>query len=171
MIAALVLAGCGGGPPEPTGVAPYGIGPQYRPEPAATGPGCGSNEAASYVHLELFAEGKVMVVPAGIGIAEPVLDGAYARGGRCRHALFTTEPTGVIGVAREDLTLGDLFTIWDKPLTSNRLLSFDQPVRVHVDGEPWSGDPRAVPLTDHAQIVVEAGGPPIEPHTSYVFGE
>lgn len=110
-----------------------------------------------------------MIVPAGIGIADPQIDGAYARGGRCRHALFTTEPTGVVAVAEPGLTLGDLFRVWDKPLASDRLLSFRAPVRVHVDGTAWTQDPRAVPLTDESQIVVEAGGPPIEPHADYLF--
>ena len=168
-VLALSLAACGGSP-APTGLAPYGEAPRWRPGPAAAGPGCESDRAArDRVHLELFAEGKVMVVPAGIGIAAPAMDGAYARGGRCRHALFTTEPTGVVEVAEPGLTLGDLFRIWDRPLTDGRLLSFRAPVRVHVDGERYDADPRTVPLAGEAQIVVEAGGPPVEPHAEYVF--
>lgn len=170
VLAALVLTLSACGAPEVTGVAPYGAGERYRPAPAATGPGCEPRRSAAYrVHLELFAAGKVMVVPAGIGIAAPRIDGAYARGGRCRHALFTTEPTGVIAVAEPDLTLGDLFEIWGRPLAADRLLSFRAPVRVHVDGERFRGDPRSVPLAEEAQIVVQAGGPPVEPHADYVF--
>jgi hypothetical protein len=166
---ALVLTACGART-ELTGVAPYGEGPRWRPGPGAAGPGCEPGRTGrDRVHLELFAQGKVMVVPAGIGIADPVIDGAYARGGRCRHALFTTEPTGVIEVAEASLQLGDLFRIWDRPLSADRLLDFRAPVRAHVNGRPYPGDPRTIPLTDEAQIVVQAGGPPVEPHADYVF--
>ena len=48
------------------------------------------------VHLELFARGLVLLVPAGIGVAPPVeRDGAYVLGGRCLYPLRTREPTGV----------------------------------------------------------------------------
>ncbi len=169
VLGAVVLSLTGCGASELTGVAPYGAGPRYRPDPDATGPGCADRSATGRVHVELFAAGKVMILPAGIGIADPRIDGAYARGGRCRHALFTTEPTGVVDVARPRQTLGDLFDIWDRPLATDRLLSFRAPVQVHVDGERWDRDPRAVPLTDEAQIVVQAGGPPVEPHAEYTF--
>lgn len=166
---ALLLTACGG-PVELTGVAPYGDTPRHRPGPAATGPGCEPGRIGrDRVHLELFAKGKVVVVPAGIGIAGPAIEGAYARGGRCRHALFTTEPTGVIELAEPGLTLGDLFRIWDKPFSADRMLSFEAPVRAHLNGRPYPGDPRTIPLGDEAQIVLQAGGPLVEPHADYTF--
>jgi hypothetical protein len=39
---------------------------------------------------------------------------------------------------------------------------------VFVGGRPFAGDPRRVPLTRHAQIVVEVGGH-VAPHPSYLF--
>jgi hypothetical protein len=168
-VLALLVAGCG----ELRGVAPIGTGPRYRPAPAATassGLGCADNPPRAWVHLELFARGKVMIVPAGIGIAPPYRrDGAYVRGGRCRYPLSTTEPTGLIAVARPGLTLGDLFAVWGRPLARDRLDGFRAPVTVHLDGRRWTGDPRAVPLRHHAQIVVQAGTPLVEPHASYRF--
>lgn len=166
---ALAVGGCG----EPRGVAPFGSGALYRPAPGASdgaGLTCARHEPGGWVHLELFAHGKVMIVPAGIGVAEPfVRDGAYVRGGRCRYPLTTTEPTGLIGVAQPGLTLGDLFAVWDRPLTRDRLVGVRAPVTVHVDGRPWPGAPADVPLRHHAQIVVQAGGPLVDPHASYTF--
>jgi hypothetical protein len=37
-----------------------------------------------------------------------------------------------------------------------------------VGGRPWRGDPNAIPLTRHAQIVLEIG-PYIPPHRTYLF--
>ena len=177
----LALAGCGSAPAyDPRGVAPIGTGPAFRPgslSPAVAaarpvaGLECGSRASASaWVHVELFAQGKVLIVPAGIGVAPPrVRDGAYVRGGRCRYPLFTDEPTGLIGVDRPGMTLGDLFAVWDRPLGRERLADFRAPVRVHVDGRQWTGHPANVPLRHHAQIVVQAGGPAVAPHAHYTF--
>ena len=41
-------------------------------------------------------------------------------------------------------------------------------VTVFVDGKPWPGAPAAVPLTRHAEIVLEVG-PHVPPHSSYAF--
>lgn len=169
-ILALALAACGD---EPRGVAPIGTGPLHRPAAGAravAGLPCTDAAPRDWIHLELFAHGKVMIVPAGIGIAKPYeRDGAYVRGGRCRYPLSTSEPTGLIGVTEPGLTLGDLFAVWDEPLSRDRLAGVDAPVTVHLDGRAWQGEPGDVPLRPHAQIVVQAGGPPVEPHASYAF--
>jgi hypothetical protein len=111
------------------------------------------------VHLELFANRRVVVVPRGIGIA---------RSG-CRYPLSTSVPTGVLDVARDRrYTLGDLFRVWGRRLTRSRLLSFRGPVAVFVGGRRFRGDPNAVQLAKHAEIVVELGRY-LPPHITYVF--
>jgi hypothetical protein len=156
---AILIAGCGG-----SAVPPIGNGPDYRPPPGAHASSrltCGAHRARTWIHLELFRAGKVVVVPAGIGIAPPRhRAGAYVTGGRCRLPLYTEEPTGLIGVARDGLTLGDLFAIWGRPLTADA---------VHVDGHRWDGPAAAVPLHDHAQIVVQTGPQRVTPHAEYRF--
>lgn len=176
LVALSLLTGCGGGPPEPVGVASVGPGPRYQP--SAPGPDarpigdltCERAPAAGYAHVELFAHGRVVIVPAGIGLAPPrVREGAYVRGRGCRYPLFTEEPTGLIGLRRPGLTLADLFRVWGRPLGPGALAGFRAPVRVHVDGEPWAGDPGAVPLERHGQVVVQAGRPLVTPHADYRF--
>jgi hypothetical protein len=121
-------------------------------------------------HLELFAHGHVVIVPAGIGIAPPRRrEGAYVRGGACRYPVWSDESTGLLRLARGGLTLGDLFAVWGQPLTRSRLARWSAPVRAHVDGRPWRGDPRGIPLRDHAQIVLQAGGPLLAPNARYEF--
>jgi hypothetical protein len=114
------------------------------------------------VHVELFAHGRAMVVPAGIGVAPPLVrDGAYVRAGRCEYALRTHEPTGVVEVAtRRPVTLGDLLALWGQPITPTRLAGFaaggGAGVAAFVDGRRVA-DPRAVALRRHAQIVLMIG--------------
>jgi hypothetical protein len=82
---------------------------------------------------------------------------------------MTSEPTGVVEVARGTrATLGSLFALWGQPLARGRLAGFAGRVRVHLGGRAWRGDPRDVPLTPHAQVVVQVG-PPVVPHARYRF--
>lgn len=126
------------------------------------------------VHVELFAQNRVVLLPAGIGVRGPV---RYAEGrilaARCDGSLVTLDPTGVVLVrARSHLTLRALFRAWGQPLSRTRLAAFRAPAGGHVhafvDGRPRPGDPRAIPLTPDAEIVLEVG-PHVRPHTSYTF--
>jgi hypothetical protein len=127
------------------------------------------------VHVELFAQRQVVVVPAGIGMAPPVQRrGAYVLGARCSYPLRTREPTGLVELdsQAEPLTLGDLFAVWGQPLSTTRLAGFRAPpgqrVEAYLDGRPWRGDPRAMPLRRHAVVVLEVGGH-VPPHAAYRF--
>jgi hypothetical protein len=133
-----------------------------------TAPGGGWADA----HLEVFARGRVVIVPPGVGIALPRRQvGAAVRGGRCWYPVRTTDPTGVIRYRPgRRLVLGDVFAIWGQPLMPNRLCGFRSRagVRVYVDGRRWAGRPAALPLRRHEEIVVEIGRA-VPPHAAYVF--
>jgi hypothetical protein len=155
---------------------PIGAGPRFHP-PAA-GPVIGQCTRAlgprDGVHVEVFASDRVLLLPAGIGARPPrdLLDGRVT-GARCYGALVSLDPTGLVLVRPgAGLTLGDLFRSWGQPLARTRLTSFGAPagtsVTVFVDGKRWPGAPSAVPLTRHAEIVLEVG-PHVPPHPSYVF--
>ncbi len=125
------------------------------------------------VHLELYAARLVIPVPAGIGVAPPQhRRGAYVLGGACVYPLRTHEPTGVVVVdhraASAVPTLGALFAIWGQPLSRGRLAGFRGPVRAYLGGVRWTGTPGAIPLTRHAEIVLEVGRA-IPPHRTYLF--
>ncbi len=124
------------------------------------------------VHLELFAGGRVLVVPAGIGVRPPrVRDGARVRGGQCELGLRTLEPTGLVAVTAgvATPTLGTLFAIWGQPLSPGRMAGFSGSVAAWVDGARWRGDPARISLGRHVQVVVEVGRPLIPPHARYSF--
>jgi hypothetical protein len=188
-LALALTAGCGGErqkqdeplPPDPSRVAiPIGPAPRWQPPPTSDavraarpvdGMRCSKQEPDRFgVHLELFAERRVLIVAQGIGLAPPLRrDGAYVRGGRCSYPIVTHEPTGVLEVAPgRELRLGHLFELWGQPLSRRRIASFEGEVQAFVAGRPWRGDPRDIPLRRHAQIVLEVGGY-IPPHPSYRF--
>lgn len=183
--ACLFIGGCGDPGPQPGalagGVVPaspravsVGRGARFQPPAGAFVTAtmrCVTTYTPRYgVHLELFADGHIIVVPAGIGFERPLRRaGAYVHGGRCSYPLRTREPTGVIEVAREaPASLGEFFAIWGRPLNARRLLDFQGRVRAWVDGRRITGDPRAIALVPHAQIVVVVG-PDVPVHATYAF--
>jgi hypothetical protein len=167
------------GDPIPT---PIGVGPRFHPGPTspavararpAGGLACGAAVRKRVrAHVELFARRRVVIVPAGIGVAPPlVLRNGFVARGRCSYPIRTVEPTGVVEVdAALGATVGDLFAVWGRRLAPNRLLTFSGRVQAFVAGKRWHRDPRRIPLRRHAQIVLEVGGY-VPPHRSYLFGE
>lgn len=190
---ALSLGACGAGVPgspapgalaggrvpataEPVSI---GIGPRLRPGPGALPQpglpcrpigGARDERTREAVHLELFAQRRIVIVPAGIGIGAPRrTDGAFVRGGRCAMPLRTTEPTGVIELTPGTrATVGDLFAVWGRKLGDRQLLSFRGPVRAWVDGRRDRGPVGGIALLDGRQIVIVVG-PPVPVHATYAF--
>lgn len=177
VLLALLAAGCGGGSADLAAIPlSIGRGPKFLPpaighRSAHARLACGRRPPLTYgAHVELFAAGHVVQVPAGIGVGPPVTRrGAYVTRGRCWHPLYTTEPTGLIEIAAATTpTLGTLFDVWRQPLSPTRLVGFHGGVRAYVGGARRHGDPRAIPLRRHAQIVLEVG-PYVPPHPAYEF--
>jgi hypothetical protein len=184
---AALAAGCGRSAQQTTIRLP----PDERPVPIGRGPGyriaavspavarreaigglrCTSSHAGHYgVHLELYARGLVVPVPAGIGVAPPQhRQGAYVLGGSCSYPLRTFEPTGVIIVDSGPLrTLGALFAVWGQPLSGNALAGFRGRVLTFLGGRRWTEPPGKIPLRGHAEIVLEIDGS-VLPHPTYRF--
>jgi hypothetical protein len=189
LMAAAAVPACGSASP-PRGAAasasiprslltearPIGTGPRFTLP--ASGPVAGTCEQSVGprvgVHVEVFAANRVLLLPAGIGVRTPwtKLNGRIT-GAHCYGALVTLDPTGLVLVRPGSrLTLGDLFRAWGEPLSRTRLTSFaaaaGTQVAVFVGGRPWPGPPASVPLTRHAEIVLEVG-PHVPPHSSYAF--
>ena len=108
-------------------------------------------------HLLILDHGKPIPVPDNVG--RPV-------GGQCLYWLHTHTPDGVIHIespANRTFTLGDFFAIWNQPLNKTRAASAfatsKETLKTWVDGKPYAGDPAKIPLTKHADIVIEVGPP------------
>ncbi len=192
-MAALLVSGCGGARDQSSagGARSDELPADYIPVPAGrsaayrlsavspavarrapiAGLRCAAGAPRSYgVHVELYAHRLVVPVPAGIGIAPPQRrHGAYVLSGACSYPLRTFEPTGVFVVdAGHRLSLGTLFKIWGQPLSRSRLAGFRGRVQAFVGGRAWARAPELIPLTRHAEIVLEIDGA-IPPHPAYRF--
>ena len=155
------------------GERPIGRGERFNPPVTGTVPGScrptlGPRLAA---HVELFGAGRVILIAAGIGTTPPRRSeaGRITRA-RCFGSLVTLDPTGTV-YARpgQRLTLRDLFGAWGQRLSATRIASFSgRRVRVFIDGRVRRGSPLNVPLTEHAEIVLEVG-PHVPPHRRFTF--
>jgi hypothetical protein len=155
---------------------PIGRGPRFQPPargpvPGACRPALGPRDG---VHVEVFAANRVVILPAGIGTTSPrTTTAGRITSAHCYGDLVTLDPTGLVLVrAGTDATIQDLFRAWGEPLSNRRLASFEAPadgqVAVFVDGRLWPGTPQNVPLSRHAEIVLEVG-PHVPPHHAYTF--
>jgi hypothetical protein len=184
ILAAAVVAGCGGaGDPAPGPVpalVPIGVGPGYRPRAVGEavrarapvdGLPCRARGGRRVgAHVELFARRRSLLIPAGVGIAPPHRRAGRYVTGPCSYAVRTREGTGVVELAPAGraLRIGDLFAVWGQPLGPRRLAGFRGPVRAWVDGRRWRRAASAIVLRRHAQVVLEVRGY-VRPHARYTF--
>lgn len=121
---------------------------------------CQSGEQVAYhVHtlLEIYMRGEKIKIPANIGIIPR----------HCMYWLHTHDETGLIHVEaprQMRLTLGQFFDIWGQRLSSHSVLGIDLAssnleMRIYVNGERYSGDPREIELMDNSSIVLDIGPP------------
>jgi hypothetical protein len=134
---------------------------------------CGAMEFGAlhvHTHLALFVNGKQMQIPQFIGMAPS------ANGGGCLYWLHTHDASGILHVEAPQInapnggpyTLGMFFDIWGQPLQRDAVATFKGPVVAYVNGAPWTGDLRAIPLGAHQEITLEVGTPTVPP-PNYTF--
>jgi len=111
----------------------------------------------NHVGEHALDHGKPLQVPPNVG--QPA-------GKRCLYWIHTHTPDGIIHIespAMRTFTLGDFFTMWGKPLSRTQAASMKSgkgaPLKFWVNGKPYTGDPRKIQLTAHADIVIQAGPP------------
>jgi hypothetical protein len=158
---------------------PIGVGHAYHPSApsnvaagAIAGMYCEHRARRRFeVHVEVFANRRVVLLPAGIGIAPPYRRARGLLTGRCAYPALTRDPTGVVQVlAASKVTLGELFSLWGQPLSRGRLADFSGRVSMFIDGRRIAREPRSIKLHPHQEIVLEIGGY-IPPHSTYSFPE
>ena len=113
-------------------------------------------------HLDLYVNGKKVTLPALIGI----YDNSYLT------ELHVHDNSGVIHVEspkQQDFTLGQLFGEWGVKLTANCVGRYCGNVKWWVNGTQVTGDPAALKLRAHQEIVIAAGPPPLVVPKSYKF--
>jgi hypothetical protein len=130
-----------------------------------------------HAHLDVFVNGRSVRVPSGIGINidDPgvkrvrLQDGTLAFGyikmcgNPCISPLHTHDDSGIIHTESQvhhPNLLGEFFTEWRVRLSSSCVGGYCRNVKFYVDGKRSRGDPRAIKLTDHKDIVIVIGRPP-----------
>jgi hypothetical protein len=205
---AVTLAACGSSNPSPAGsgsvtiTAPAPTGSDPTPYPAPSDPMALAKKAGLvpedaeqlqyhvHSHLDVFVDGKRIVVPAGLGIdiTNPGVhtftsDGVKSYGGiavpcdkACISPLHTHDISGVLHTespTQTDNTLGQLFIEWNVRLTSTCFANDcapAEPVSIYVAGEKYAGDPTTIPLKDHEEIAVVVGTPPARIPNAFDLG-
>ena len=140
---------------------------------AVNGISCDTAEQLVYhihAHLTIFVNGTPRQVPAGIGIPGAVATqapaGPFVQSGTCIYWLHTHAPDGIIHVespAQRTYTLGDLFDEWGQPLSATQVGPAKGRVTALYNGRVYTGNPRNIPLSAHAQIQLEVGTPLVGP--------
>ncbi len=175
----------------PAGVQIYGgIGPEGVPlqqgtelAPAntgltgapITGLQCNTQEQLTYhdhAHLAIFINGQLRTVPIGVGMVPPALvqhtsSGDFATGSQtCLYWLHVHAQDGIVHIESptpKTYELAQFFAIWHVPLSSGQIGAYNGNVTATVNGKPWTGNPGQIPLTEHAQVVLNLGGPVVTP--------
>jgi hypothetical protein len=170
---------------------PGALGPEAVPVPQAPplapagslGPGqsvdgisCKPIEQLAFhihVHLTVFVDGAPRQVPYGIGIAAPIqaedtAQGPFATSGACFSWLHTHAADGIVHIespVQHVYTLGNFFDVWGQRLGPAEVASARGRVTALVNGRPYEGDPRSIPLFAHAQIQLDVGRPLVAPES------
>jgi hypothetical protein len=170
--------------PKPAqGAAPWPAPPDPLRLTLAAGLRPERRESLAYhvhAHLDVFVNGRPVVVPAGIGIniKDPGVkvftdtpDGSKAYGGielcatPCISPLHTHDTSGILHT--ESATpvpnrLGQFFTEWGVRLGRACVGGYCRPSSIgfFVNGKRYGGDPRAILLSNHREIAIVIGTPP-----------
>ena len=157
-----------------------GAGPsrQCRPDIAGGRDQLHTDEQLAFhihAHLAIYVNGAPKLLPPGIGIGPPLQfeqtsSGPSVASGSCFSWLHTHDSSGVVHIEspiQSVYTLGDFFDIWGQPLSATQVGPAQGPVTATVNGNPFTGDPRGIPLDAHNVIQLDVGSalPPPQPYT------
>jgi hypothetical protein len=130
---------------------------------------CGATEQLAYhihAHLGVYVNGQPRSLPAGIGIPGAIVQqspqGPVVGQGQCFYWLHTHTTDGVVHIESPTsriYTLGNFFDEWRQPLGANQVGANVGKVTAFLNGQPWTKDPRSIPLEPHAVIQLNVGTP------------
>jgi hypothetical protein len=141
------------------------------------GVACLAGEQLAYhihAHLAVYVNGQPKSIPYGIGIKNPIPEqtsaGPFVAQGDCFYWIHVHDLSGIIHIespTQRTYTLGQFFDLWGQPLSATQVGPATGQVTAFVNGAPYQGDPRSIPLTAHALIQLDVGT--VEPPQPYQF--
>jgi len=117
-----------------------------------------------HAHLSIYIDGKATPVPATIGIAPDQ---------SCFYWLHTHDTSGVLHIEapkNRTFTLNNFLDIWDQHFSQLGYpleLSASSGWQAYVNGKPFTGDWRTIPLHAHTLITLAYNSPGIHPDTTF----
>ncbi|PMS29410.1 hypothetical protein C0Z16_18880 [Paraburkholderia rhynchosiae] len=119
--------------------------------------------AYTYTHLSIYQDGRLLALPANIGMVEPTM---AAQTG-CAYPLHTVDASGKIRMDTStgaSYTLGQFFAIWGETLGASNVAGLSgSPVTIYVnDGgalSQYKGDPASLVLPPHGEVTIVTGTP------------
>ena len=119
-----------------------------------------------HVHLAIFVNGEEQEIPYGIGIGQPwdIADsdeGPFVTNGACFYWIHTHTADGVVHIespVRRRFTLGDVFAVWQIPLSATQVGPAQGQVITYINGQRDATNPPDIPLLPHARIQLDVGG-------------
>jgi hypothetical protein len=136
---------------------------------------CNTTEQLTYhhhAHLVIFINGQTRPVPLGVGMVPPAIveqtaNGDFATGSQtCLYWLHVHAQDGILHIESptpNTYELAQFFGVWHQTLSANQIGPYKGHVTATVDGKLWTGNPGAIPLNEHTQVVLNLGGPIITP--------
>jgi hypothetical protein len=134
-----------------------------------------------HAHLDVFVNGRPVLVPAGIGIdldnpavrADKRPDGIVIGAGLtqecdepCISPLHTHDPSGLLHTETKTPSpnqLGQFFTEWAVRLTNDCVGAYCKPavpIKIYVDGQVETGDPTQIQLSNLREVAIVIGKRP-----------
>jgi hypothetical protein len=124
-----------------------------------------------HAHLDIFANGAKVTVPAGIGFV--LRDDGTPTG---LTVLHTHDTSGIIHIESakdQPYTLGQVFTEWGVALNSTQVgglhADANHVVATYVNGTRFTGDPATLRLKRHLEIALWYGPSGQTPHVPKSF--
>lgn len=108
-----------------------------------------------HAHLAVFVGGAARAIPKNIGILPSV------GGSPCTYWLHSHDNDGIMHVespVTRSFTLGDYFDVWGVALDSSHVGPATGAVTVYVNGQPFTGDIRGIPLAAHTVVQLDVSG-------------
>ena len=118
-----------------------------------------------HAHLDIYADGKKVSVPALVGINP---------GAGYLTELHTHDSTGVVHIEAQkqrDFTLGQFAAEWGVYLDSNCMGAYCNGLKWYVNGKQQTGNPAGLVLKSHQEIAIVIGKPPAKIPSTYKFLE
>ena len=143
-------------------------GTQSSLAPAVDTVSCNSSEQLAYhihAHLSIYIDGKLVPVSQYIGITSS-----------CYYWLHTHDTSGIIHIERptqKTYMLGNFLDLWKQQFSQ---LQYPTPLdqssgwQAYVNGKPYSGAFRTIPLNAHTLITLAYKSPGIKPDTVFNWG-